>query len=77
MNSDRKQVAGTQDYEVYSIQNKYKIPTKYIRAAMKVAGKGGKPTTSRKMIYAKLIEMQAPGYKNLPSYKEDQGKREY
>lgn len=50
-NTDEKQVALTQMYEIYYISGKFQIPVADVKAARKSAGK------SRKKIYAALREM--------------------
>jgi len=43
--------------EVSYIAKTYKIPIRYVRIAMVTVGKNGKPSRSRKMIYAELRRM--------------------
>ena len=50
-NTDAKQVASKELYEVYYISYRFKIPVKDVRAAIKKAGR------SRKKVYANLREM--------------------
>lgn len=49
-NTDAKQVAKSQPYEVYYISGRYHIPLADVRAAMKAVG------TSRRKIYKWLRE---------------------
>ena len=54
---DKQLVARTQEHEIDYIAGKYGIPKVYVYEAIREAGKDGKPSRSRKMIYYKLREI--------------------
>lgn len=59
VNMDAALVATVQNNqsEVTYIAKRFKIPIATVRLAMKTVGKNGKPSRSRKMIYAELRKM--------------------